>query len=215
MSKPYPAVKIVISGQIQGVQSWSCGLWVWHSTLSPSHAQLQTYISDLYGPLNVWLAAAGGPMKLCSADTEANHLAVYYYPPNSDVATEQAEGSLGVFVGLGSNSIPTQSSVVLSLRTGLPGRVNKGRLYWPATGPALTSHQIASALAGTLASTTATAIAGINALTLDGDNATVAVATSLRDFPADVTQVVVDSRVDTQRRRADKTPALYTGTAAV
>jgi hypothetical protein len=46
-----------------------------------------------------------------------------------------AEATRGAAIaGTGGSSHPSQTSVVISLRTSLPGASARGRLYWPATG---------------------------------------------------------------------------------
>ena len=120
---------------------------------------------------------------------------------STGVVVRSRDDALSVHGDQTSSVIPNQCATVVSLRTGVSGRANRGRSYLPGVGPgSLTTS-------GTIDGGTAAAIAlGIadffTDMGTDGHNPVV-YSRSQRAAIA-VTSVVVDEVVDTQRRRRDK-----------
>lgn len=123
------------------------------------------------------------------------------------VLEAQAEGVKGTPTpGQGANAHPFQTSSVISLRTAHPGPSGRGRLYWPATGVAMTtsSLRIDAATVTSGLSAAKTLLSGITTAinaTLTG----VSLAVWSRKIPDlfPVTQLQLGNVADTQRRRRD------------
>lgn len=113
----------------------------------------------------------------------------------------------------GTPSKPFQTSVVLSLRTNVPGASGRGRLYWPALGAALNNGTLR--LSGPTPTAVATAAVGY----LDGIETALknalhptpslidlhlAVYSPTRAAKTDVTRIEVGDVLDVQRRRRDR-----------
>lgn len=118
--------------------------------------------------------------------------------------------------GTGTPSLPPQSSVVMSLRTASALPSGRGRLYWPTLNLAVSSttlrmqaakpQQFATEMSSYL--TQICAAAGAN---IGGGAANWGVSVyspTLRTLTA-VTTIKVGDVIDTQRRRRDKMPELY------
>lgn len=206
----YSRVKLSFGGTIGTDQDWSYGLtvadpdgWV------PSQAALTSYLGDVRTALNDLYADASGPIHLMSTDTVLNVVRGYAYAAGSSVAATQAELPAGPFAGPGGKVLPTQTALVVSLRTGANGRHYRGRCYLPCTGETLTSYQIVDARSAAISTDFAAFITAINDIVVTGATPQVIVPNSIGDFGTNVTSVVVNSRVDIQRRRADKVASLY------
>lgn len=112
--------------------------------------------------------------------------------------------------------MPPQSSVVLSLLTGRPGRSYRGRMYWPCLNASFDTGKVTltPAVVGTLAENAAQLLTDI------GDAAGVdfamkpAVASTVLGVQTLVTEVRVGTVVDTQRRRRNQLQETY-GSSAV
>ena len=106
----------------------------------------------------------------------------------------------------GTNAHPFQTAMVFSLRTATPGATGRGRMYWPATGVALTvatlrpsSSVVSAALIGM--ETYLSAIEAAIEVTLTG----VALSVWSRKLSAlrTVTSLQAGDVLDVQRRRRD------------
>lgn len=109
--------------------------------------------------------------------------------------------------GAGSLKLPTQSAIVVSLRTNTPGGRGRGRLYWPATGVVLgTDGRISSPTPTAIAADMKTYLLAIrNALATT--NPLIGFDLAVRSQASRQTPLVVRLQVgdvvDTQRRRRD------------
>lgn len=197
-----------------GGQSASWGLNL--ITVAPTdEADLESLLEDVHdkfdsvvGP-NVWVK---GYIENSSAYTD---ITGYYYPGGSPTATLQAS-TPNSYVGSGAGHLPFQTSVVCSLTTGRSGRHNRGRIYVPASGLALTANcQYDAAQTLALATQTAAYISALYDITFHSAPIVVVVPSTASSTGIPVTGVTVDSRADIQRRRADKQGALYQESIAV
>lgn len=112
--------------------------------------------------------------------------------------------------GTGPSTHPPQTAVVASLRTALPGRSGRGRLYLPATGLGLQSTlqmtetqatNIATAVKTWVSDLAATATAAYPA---PGPLHLFVVHSKKNNTAQDVSAIQVDTVLDSQRRRRDK-----------
>lgn len=105
-------------------------------------------------------------------------------------------------------AMPPQSSVVVSLRTGLSGPRHRGRMYFPALGStALTAT-------GRLQPAARDSLASAMQLFFDDWNDdpttfTASVASNAGQFVEAITSIKVGDVIDTQRRRRDALPEAY------
>ena len=110
--------------------------------------------------------------------------------------------------GGGSSTHPFQTSIVTSLRTAHPGPSGRGRLYWPATGIAMTSSTLRAASgsvdgAVTAVKTYLSALEAAIEVTLTGVALCVWSRKNGALYP--VNQLQMGDVLDTQRRRRDTT----------
>jgi hypothetical protein len=119
----------------------------------------------------------------------------------------QAEAVRGTPVaGTGTSPHPYQTSIVISLRTPLPGARSRGRMYWPATGVVLqpSTLRLSTTLRDSIlggARSYLNAIEG--AIKATQPNANLTVWSRTGSSFANVNQLQVGDVVDTQRRRRD------------
>jgi hypothetical protein len=118
-----------------------------------------------------------------------------------------AEGARGsAIAGTGSTAHPMQTSMVISLRTNVPGAKGRGRLYWPATGVGLLSDSLRvfsstnNSFAAGAKSYLASIQTAINA-SLAGHSLVVWSRTT--ETEALVSRILTGDVPDTQRRRRD------------
>jgi len=109
-----------------------------------------------------------------------------------------------------------QTSMVISLRTATAGASGRRRLYWPATGAALTNAtlRIPTASMATFLSASKTLLAGIQSaidVTLDGVSLVVWSRTTTSTH--NVTSLQIGDVLDVQRRRRDTAVETYSSTA--
>jgi hypothetical protein len=110
--------------------------------------------------------------------------------------------------------LPSQCAHVVSLRTGLPGPRYRGRMYLPGFGVSqmTVEGQIAAGAASDLANGMAAFFDAVNDSVVAP--ATAFVASDAAQQLTAITSVQVGTTVDTQRRRRDAVPEIYS-TAAV
>lgn len=130
-----------------------------------------------------------------------------------------AEANWAGFTGAkGITRCPPQTSIVLSLRSNVPGSRGRGRLYWPALGANVVSAT------GRLEAPSASSLAGAARSYLDlietALKEQLAGSPSLIDYHlavvspttggrTDITRIQVGDVLDTQRRRRDRLPEAY------
>lgn len=203
------AVKVVIRGQISTVQSWSIGFWL-QSSIAITQAGLSAvatgggafqtyYTTNLKTALQNLMNANGGTTKI----------SYYGFSGNTDTQTAFVEDPQ-VQAGSGSGNCPPQSSLVATLQTAGFGRAYRGRMYVPCLGAALVSGQAPSASTSALANGLGNYFIAFNA----GGTYVPSLASFSRSAFSQITNVRVDSIVDTQRRRRDKLAALITSNHA-
>lgn len=114
--------------------------------------------------------------------------------------------------GQGSAKLPYQSSVVLSLRTLVPGGRGRGRLYWPATAPTLDESTLRITLPaiGDIATAAETYLSGmVTAAQVELPAASLIVWSRVASLTSPVVNILVGDIVDTQRRRRDAVAEAY------
>lgn len=222
MATPYDRIRMVIEGTISAGQTWSTGLTVVGEptgvSLTPNQSYLDTWVQNRVVNVRDFftVGTAGSRVSdMLNAATLVTGLKAYLIPANSDTASLLSEANFGTAIpGTGTSNHPAQTACVVSLRSTVPGRSGRGRMYLPATG---------AALGGTMQFTNAqlTGVAG-RAAQLVADLGT----SSYQDAPLkavvasqagarQITRVEVDNDPDTQRRRSDKLLPTFTAVSTV
>ena len=214
---PGDAIHLVAAGRIGAAQSWSVGVWV-GVAIGPGaflQANLQSVVTDWNTYMATWWAAT---KVFCSSDTDWRSTTGYFFPSNVPQASLVAASSAsGTIPGTSTGYLPTQASVVSSLRTATAGRTGRGRRYLPCTAVALQSnHQLLLTQCAVISAAEKALFDSINAYTSVPNNITnalVIVRSAAAQGIRAVRSVVVDSEVDVQRRRSNKIVAAFTSTA--
>ncbi len=193
--------RINIVGHLKGGEIFNWGLWAQHNAL-----QTQTDLNTMASAVAALITATSFATirSLIDSGEGYDKVRLYHYAPAvSQNAKVVAESNITSVVGSGTTYHPLQSAIVMTLNTGVPGRANRGRAYLPATSVALgTDHQIGSSSLQTVADEFKTFVNAINALT---NVLSCVVVSKVGSGNTNViTQIVADTRLDTQRRRANK-----------
>lgn len=199
-----PYARFGMRGHMASAQTWSVGLSV-EFTAEPSIGDLGTWLAAREADVATWWNAALAGDN--STDVTLTVLTADLFPPTVTTASFGVRHDMVTPLSGGSStaSLPTQLAVVASLRTALPGRRKRGRIYMPVTVAAhMSAHQMTSADANALADATAALLTAINASSAGSAGAQCVVAVPGTGPSTAITFVVVDSVVDTQRRRRDQ-----------
>lgn len=198
-------VKLTISGKIGPSQTWSIGLW----SVAPGPttlADLQTFVNAARGHWHTFWT--GAYQALISDDTSYTTLHASRYPSGTTSADLIAQSLAGAVIGSSAIHHAPQLALVASLRTGISGRANRGRVYLPLTGlpnADLNDHQVAASVVDAVNTDFTAFLIALDAEALGPDTWTTSIANPRAAHAAvPVVQVVLDSKIDTQRRRADK-----------
>lgn len=197
--------KLVINGALgnPAVERWSTGIHITAggTDLPNTPAALQTWASTCASALAL-LTNAQNPRSMLSSSGSITDVACYYYA-GPGPATLSATAPVGAGIaGSGTPTMPPQCSQVITLRTALAGRRNRGRIYWPrlvgtmTAGLKITQSQ---SLADDFA-------ALLRAFENDGSTTgayQIAVYSAAGETLTPVSSISVGDVVDTQRRRRD------------
>lgn len=206
LDMPYPAgsTRINLSGTLPGGEIWASGFWLFDTqvgsedeanTLAEAIANILNASNFGYGAMALYVA---GHFNTQSAWTTVT---VYHYAAGGTVATYIGRFDLSpATVGNGPRPLPNQCTLVLSLRSGYNGRRNRGRMYLPLTSATLeASGQIDS---GTLQQLVPLWAAGFDQIRSQGLGH-LSVVSAVGSTDRIITEILMDSRVDIQRRRAN------------
>lgn len=200
MSIAIPSARVSLEGQLPGSELFVTSFWV-----APA-------FHDQAG-LNAALAAVGSHfspnesafLDLCNPSTVYTTVRIGYYAANATSQLFSGEAAIpgGGGNGTGPQVLPNQAALCLTLRTPQTGRRYRGRMYLPATGAALALP------AGNVDPAKALAVcnkakAFFDALNADPAVGIVSVASQAAGILTRVNRVGVDTRLDIQRRRANR-----------
>lgn len=174
-----------------------------------STSQLEDCLAEWDGGMNLdanpstWSKLQG----FLTAAQKWDRMQAYQYAVDSGPATSQADHGLNKVGTVNGTCAGLQQAVVATTQTGQPGRRKRGRLYMPghcllvATGDAQLSQANVDLVGGTTASMIAQAVVAFQSKL--GTNAIEACVYSRASHSVlDMKTLRVDSRVDSQRRRA-------------
>lgn len=206
MAIPAETVHVQFRGHLPGSEEWQWGFWLAGTNIT-SEADANALANDVVGAFAVEAqATVAGLMDPLAGIDEVR---TYCYPTGGPTALYIGSADYNI-VGTGASSsrLPLQAALVVSLRTGFAGRRARGRLYLPCHRIALgTDYQLSNTTTDVVADDMSDFFTNLNALTGVG---TVSVVSQVGAGQARaVTSVIVDSRIDIQRRRAgDQVPTV-------
>lgn len=205
--------RVIINGTSPAPgEVWSVGLsFVGPNTLIPFldlkdwATQIATGMSALSGNTCINFLSAGGAVTMIRTEQRGE---------TDDLLIQAAESSLATpKVGAGTANKTLQTSVCFSLITAQPGRSYRGRCYWPAWGYTPTaSLQFSSGDLTALLTSFEDIVQMIGEKSVIVDPAyqmLLGVRSKLLHETNDVGQIAVGSVPDTQRRRRDAIPEVY------
>lgn len=201
MSISGSSVRHVLRGDDSSGEIFATGFWMRPPSGTPAtQVALNTMNDDV--ALSFLATAINGFRSIMASTSHYTGVTSYMYN-GGDTALLVAEHEFTPVqgVGQGGNSLPLQTSMCLSLRTDVPGRSGRGRMYLPAHGSTLTVHQFPTA---DVENVVTAAQAFFEDIDGDGVAGTVIVASETLDMGNAVNAVEVDSRPDIQRRRANR-----------
>lgn len=198
MAIPVQAARIGLHGVLPTGETFETGFWLAENTVSSQAAATAEAeaIAALFTTTSV-----PNLYSMLGTDSSWAGVRTYHYPNGGPNATYAGEADFAVQPGTGTLSdMPLQSCTVVSLRTGVIGRSNRGRMYLPHVNTTLVVNQISSANAIAIADQVADFLSAVNASA--SVSGTVSVVSPLTTSSRPVTEVIVDTRIDIQRRRA-------------
>lgn len=210
MAYPSGSARVVLRGQVTDGEFFETTFGL-SNVLVANPADGNVLAARIALHFNNDLSAAAAQMM--STDQSFTTLLVYYYPAGGSHAAFIGTAPISS-VGLGTVQGALQQACVCTLNTGLAGRRNRGRMYFPASGTILVAgHWFSTTRTAALATALATFLTSVGAdLTA---SATPSVLSLTGSSAQVVTQVAVDQRPDVQRRRANKQPGGTTSVATV
>lgn len=212
LAPPANTVKAIISGTLANNEIFAFGF-----QLDGSGITGQLSLTQLQGTVSAALTSGfltTSVKALFSTTTVFTTVSLYYYTGGTKAALQSQNAGINTAGTSAGIPLPNQCAEVVTLQTGIPGRSKRGRAYLPpVTVTSLTATgQVASANCTTLAN----AFAGMLSAIKGGTNgATPVVASATQNAKTPITAVRVDSLVDTQRRRRNKSLPLASIVATV
>lgn len=208
MGLPADVTRVALQGVIGTSEIFETGFWM-RGLIVPDNAAANTFCEALSTALLAQTSAMTKVKSIMNNVTRFTKIRSYTYASGFP-ATAIGEADFAAS-GTGSTPSPWQMSIVATLRTGLAGRQNRGRMYFPATGIGVGTNGY---LSGGIDVDLAPAVAQL----LDAANdvetlASVVVVSQTATAAHPVTAVSVDNKPDIQRRRANKLIATSTTSA--
>lgn len=199
MAFTIPVQKISFGGSLPAGEVWQCGLWFSPNTTPGTQAALQAEVDAMVTPFTTWWATSA-ISGIRAAGMTLNNLSLYGYAANATSAGAVAHATISLAANATQQSKPNQCALVCSLRTVSPARNGRGRIYLPFLSGGVAGGQLATTDAQAVATATANLLVALNGGTAPSSIGRVLGGTS--GLP--VTSVVVDTVIDTQRRRRNK-----------
>lgn len=210
MARPNSVSRVLINGHLPQGEIFTWGFWM--GGAPTDQASAQTWVNGVRDEFQIHAKTA-----LCGelpSTAGYDSVTLYSYPSSGSGAAFVAEATIATGAGTSTDPLlPLQCAWVVTLRTGLPGRSRRGRMYIPIIAESLTAHQLTQGQLDSLLGSVQDFIQGVDNLTT-GTN--VVVVSQVGAGQANnVTEVSADSRLDIQRRRAEAESVLYTSSQAV
>ena len=189
----------VISGKLPGGEIWQSSFWCDEapSDQAATQSQADAFASDISSALTT----AGTPIDHMCAGSTIDTLTTYSYLDATGHATHVAVSNITGGAAALTQTLPDQCCLVVTLLTGVAGRRHRGRLYIPYLADTLSGGQVSSSKITDIAAWWSSLITALNG-DLGGQH--VVVLSQAGGSSVSVNAVQVDSKIDIQRRRADK-----------
>lgn len=203
-------IKAVFTGTRNGGEEWQTGCWIdWVGPVD--QAGIDTACVNISG---LWATAWTSIKPYVSNDTSWNSTRAYLYFAGTTTAAVVSEHLVAPVPGTSPQHLPYQCGTVASLRTGVPSRRGRGRMYLPTDGFAVSgAGQYSGAGTTDLCHAVASFMTAVNTFVPAQMTAVVFSDTGSATHP--ITSVIVDSVPDIQRRRANKLVPTQVITTAV
>nr|CRY96188.1 hypothetical protein [uncultured prokaryote] len=203
---PKPAhVHIVISGTSPAGEVWATGFDT--AGEAGNQATLDAAVNAVADGILATGAAHTMFTLVMNAGQSITQVTGYSYAADSSAANLLSSATC-ILGGSGDAHNPLQTCVVATLRTAVPSRRARGRMYLPCTGMTLGADAFLSS------AQTDIIVAGVQQLLgLQGDDVIPVVLSSVGNSSNPITSITADNRTDVQRRRANKQLATHTSTA--
>jgi hypothetical protein len=205
---PKPAhVHIVIGGKLFGGEIFATGFDL--AGAAADQAELNTLVDNVANILGGVTAPAITFQRLLANGESIESVKGYSYAAAATAAALVAENLTHV-AGAGGNPMPNQVALVATLRTAVPSRRTRGRMYLPANGSTVTA-------VGQLNVPAPSDVAEMVATLINVSSATHApvVVSGAGNVATPITSVSVDTRFDVQRRRANREAATAEASSAL
>lgn len=198
-------IKAIVSGHSLKSEIFAFG-WQMDGANIATQNDLEALATDIIGLMENTTTNAFLLNTMTTAEG-IDALDLYQYTGGAKASSQAHAAFTGMAGKKTTVSFPLQVACCVTLLTGKPGRSRKGRLYLPGSGIGFNGGEFANADVDAIA-------AGFNQLFQDlldrVPSAPVVVASATTGENTPVTQVRVDSKPDTQRRRSMKAAANYT-----
>lgn len=191
-----------ISGKGPGSEIWQCGFSTISTSAITSQAGLQSLVNSLAPFVNTfWTALRPSVYPIYSITNLTGYQ--YVYPSNR--AQFQAQAALTATTGtLASNAAPIDTALVVSLRTAVPGRRTRGRMYVPCHAPITTTD---GCFSSTVSTAIGTAVKTMLSSVFSGTTLAPVVVSRTGGTYETITGCVTDNKPDVQRRRENRLAA--------
>lgn len=200
-----------INGTLPGGEVWSVTpKFMGSPSPMTEYADLEEW-ATLIGDYIISLANADPLIALLSTAGAVTSVRTEYRDANNGLAQAAEYVFSSPKPGAGSPNKVFQTSVVISLRTGRPGRSYRGRIYWPALAAALNANlRLPEATMTGIMDSAAGLIAEIEGYADQvGSSVRLAVVSQTLGVSTRVQTIQVGDILDIQRRRRDSLQELY------
>lgn len=205
---PAPAhVHMVLSGTLKTGEIFAVG-W---DTLGEAgnQATLDQAVGTVIAFMTTVSADRAVLLNLLNPTDKYTKVTGYSYAAGAPTASLVSSLPLNV-AGTGGGNNPNQLAIVATLRTAIPSRRTRGRMFMPATGIAVGAGALMTA---PTPAELAHAVASL--INTQGQDIAPVVISRAGGLGTPITAVSVDNKVDTQRRRANKVVATVVATSPV
>lgn len=212
MTIPLGVSRNTIYGHLLGGEIFNMSLWAGEAPTGQAATQAQA--NAFRDAIVTAMGLTAAPKSFLQTTSGYDGLKVYSYQSSGGHATNIADASMSQ-PGTAATSfqLPNQAAVCVSLKTDSAGRTKQGRIYMPLGVYGLSSGQLTSGDCTAIATWWRNLIVSLN--TAIGGPAKIGVLSQKLGTIQPVTAVAVDSKVDIQRRRANKQVAVARAVVAV
>lgn len=204
MAIPSGLVKITLHGTLVGGEIWETGFWI-AGAAGLTAGDMNQLARDVDTAVSKSTAPAGGIFTIAghfwSGATAYTGVKAYAYSGGAQASAIGAFDRVAPLTGVGATKAPDQVAIVLTLRTNLAGRSHRGRMYLPCTGP---SYEADGQLAKSETDLVTTAWSSTFSALAVPAGRRVVVLSKVLGSTQDVSAVTMDTRMDIQRRRANR-----------